>query len=138
MINCIKNIFKEGFIFIIVIILYSILLSILKIPKKHDPLIIIRTKYFGNLLNGWTISHFLLHLYFGYKYPHCFKEALTLGILWELFEFSFGELFPILFPSLANKIDPHWSSWYYGCYEDVIMNTIGFLIGRFIRLKIKN
>lgn len=132
--KCLKHILIPSFFAIILIILYSIILFSLGGNKKTDILIKIRSPYFGNFLNGWTLTHFIFFFYLGYNYPTCMKEAMLVGILWELIEFSVGKYLPYFSPKLAFKIDPQWTSWYYGCWEDIIMNFIGFSIGKKLRL----
>jgi len=128
-IDCFKNILKVSFVVFLVIIFYSICCKKITNDAMKDPLISFK---FINL-TGWSLTHVLFFAYLGYYYPKCFNETMIIGIFWEMFEFSFGELFPKLLPNIAYKIDPFWTSWYYGCYEDIFMNIIGFIIGMSIR-----
>jgi len=98
--------------------------------KENDPLIKFKSPIFGNFFNGWTLTHFIFFYYLGYYYPDCTVEASVLGLLWEIIEHVVGEYLPIINPKLAFSIDPFWTSWYYGCWEDLVMNTLGFYIGR--------
>lgn len=126
--------FVNLFIIIVVIIhLYGILIHLTKVD---DPLLI-RSKYLGNFINGWSLSHLLFFMYIGYTYPLKFNEAMLLGISWEFYEHAFGTIFPKLFPNIAFQIDKEWTSWCYGCYEDIIMNFIGFKIGSYLKYIVK-
>lgn len=136
--SCFINCGQDCVKIVIIILLYSGLLRLFISTKTEDPLVKLRSPYCGNFLNGWTGTHFLFFSYLGYRYPNCFEEAMFFGILWELLEFSVGELLPFFAPDLASKIDPFWMSWYYGCYEDIIANAVGFQVGSFLKkLKIK-
>jgi len=130
--NCTWDILKPCLIILGLIMIYSIVIHTFIKTKEGDPLIRMESKYFGNFLNGWTITHFIFFMYLGYYYPKCEKNVLILGIVWEFLEWSIGELFPILFPKLAFNIDPFWTSWYYGKIEDIIMNYIGFKMGQYL------
>ena len=131
--NCFIDIGYYSLIVISLIIIYAIILKVFLKTKINDPMINIELPIIGN---GWKLSHLLFFMFLGYKYPNCFTEATILGIGWEITEFTVGHYFPIFFPNVANSIDKNWSNWYYGDWVDVIFNTIGFLIGRQIRLSL--
>lgn len=115
------------------IILYSGVLRLFIDTKTQDPLVAIRSPILGNFLNGWTGTHFVFFAYLGYRYPSCFEEAMILGTLWELLELTVGELLPAVAPQIAYRLDPFWMSWYYGCYEDIVANAVGFQTGKLLR-----
>ena len=130
--KCIQNLTKPCLFILALIIIYSIILNATIKTKNDDPLIQFRSTYLSEYLNGWTISHFIFFAYIGYYHPTCEKEAFVIGSLWELFEWTIGTLVPILFPEFAFKIDPFWTSWYYGKFEDIVMNWLGFKFGQFL------
>jgi len=133
--KCIKKLGKIFILIVTAIIFYSILLSLLNMPKYLDPMLKSFTNsYMKKYLSGWSISHFILFLFIGYYYSNCFIVAMLYGILWEIFEYVVGEFFPMLFPTLAYQIDPTWTDWYYGRFEDIIMNFLGFIVGKMIRI----
>ncbi len=115
---------------VILIIIYAIILHYFRL---NDPLLFrANIDYLSHYLNGWCLTHFLAFTYIGYQYPKCFEEAMLLGIIWEVFEFTLGEVIPIINPKLAGSIYPEFASFYYGRYEDIIMNFLGFMVGKFI------
>jgi hypothetical protein len=130
---------KDSIVVIFLIVVYACLIRLFVNSKEDDPLVQLRAPICGNFLNGWTTTHFLFFSYLGFNYSNYFEEAMILGILWELFEFSVGEFLPVVAPNMAFNIDPKWQSWYYGCYEDIVANAIGFQVGKFVKkLRIKN
>lgn len=115
---------------VILIFIYAIILHYFKL---NDPLLYrANINYLSNYINGWCLTHFLAFAYVGYQYPKCFEEAMILGIIWEVFEFTLGEVIPIISPTLAKRIYPDFTTFYYGRYEDIIMNFLGFMVGKFI------
>lgn len=131
---CYTKLIKPFSLIILLIIIYITIYYHLNIPSYLDPLLIEpNIKYLRRFLNGWSISHLISFAIIGYHYPDCLEAAMVYGLLWEGFEFGFGELMPVLFPKFTHKIDPTWSLWYYGRFEDIIMNFIGFLIGKYLR-----
>lgn len=96
----------------------------------EDPLIY-RSNFMGlgNFLNGWAISHFVFFAFIGYYFEDYFWEAMGLGIGWELYE----NYFEVLFPGVVKEMDTDWGSWCYGCYEDIIMNFLGFRFGKWVK-----
>jgi hypothetical protein len=127
-----KDVMRPCIFILTIIIIYSIILNQLIKTKDDDPMIMFRSPILGNFINGWTLSHFIFFAYLGYNYQDHELEANSLGVIWELIEWSIGTFFPILFPDQAFKIDPFWTSWYYGKYEDIVMNYLGFKFGKLL------
>ena len=113
-------------------------------PGFSDPLSIHGMVY----VDGWLLSHFILFALAGYFFPKHFYVAVIIGILWELVEYSFGIHTPKLLKcedqpkkakfqylnrnkdkTLAEKND----AWWYGRYEDVVVDILGFMTGYFIK-----
>ena len=132
--NCYYQLLSPISYIIIFIFLYIILFYILGISVGSDPFLWEPSiKYLSRYLNIWTLSHFFFFAWIGYHYPDCLEAAMVYGIAWETFEFSLGEFFPKFFPKIANRIDPTWTLWYYGRYEDIIMNFLGFVVGKYFK-----
>lgn len=99
----------------------------LEIPLSNDPL---QYKLFNNInnINGWSITHFIVFTLAGYYgHKHIFLLML-IGILWELTEVLLGYI------TKQNKTDD--SVWWYGSYEDIIVNFIGLMTGKYLLRKI--
>jgi hypothetical protein len=91
-------------------------------------------------LDWWSISHFILYIYFGYVFPEYFVEFLLIGGAWELFESTACKI-----PNLVtSKCDDNSSlyckilaninscDYWYGKMDDVAVNMTGYLIGSVI------
>ena len=103
-------------------------------PDYKDPLETSITKDF----DGWSVTHFLLHMYVGYSYPNSFFLATFIGILWELFEHYYGKNRPGWLGGYGDcemQTDKEEGNWWYGKYSDIVANMAGFFVGRQIRLK---
>ena len=90
---------------------------------------------------GWSITHFLLHGYWGYKYPERFWFFLLIGIGWEIFEDllanSTGKRF---LPTnayksvpIVNSLNESSKGTFFAQYSDIPVNVAGFLAGKYIR-----
>lgn len=91
---------------------------------------------FGLVLDGWSLSHFLLYVYFGYNFPENYAEFLVIGLLWELIECSCKGLFNIplikdIEKMLCNYFDGDKTYWY-GKLDDVAVNMMGFAVGAWL------
>lgn len=85
----------------------------------------------------WSLSHVLLYMYFGYYFPGYFVEFLIIGIVWEIIEcvacpatkkvFGCNNNNNNLVCNFIKQIDR--CDYWYGKWEDVPVNIIGFVIG---------
>lgn len=99
----------------------------------------------GMEIDWWAFSHFLLYAYFGYYFPDYFIEFFIIGTLWEIFE---GALCHKSFYHLLNcKNSNNFicqrlneigdCKYWYGRIDDIVMNTLGFVVGMVISKKWK-
>ena len=126
---CIYGIGFNCLVVFALILIYLVILQMFLTTKKDDPLLNV---YFPIVGSGWAMSHLIFFAILGYLYPSCFVEAMIAGTVWEIFEFSFSDLFPKFFPKLALQMEPNWSSWYFGSFRDIVVNFFGFLIGLYL------
>ena len=121
------NYFLSYFIILLVILLYGWL-------RCNNNLYDFLNIQITSTINCWVITHFIFYTFIGYYFPKTFFISLLIGILWEIFEYCLGKY--------ANKnkvlvllgdcnLD---TSWWYAKYEDIIANTLGFLLGKYIAL----
>lgn len=90
-------------------------------------------KPWDSFLDGWGISHFLFYMALGYYFPHRLLFLTTLGVLWELIESLFKEHPFYLSKCHYKGTDREGGAhWWYGRWQDVIMNTLGLLVGALI------
>ena len=84
-------------------------------------------------IDGWSVSHYLSFLVYGFLYPNTFILTTLLGALWELFECYVGIAKPKLLSGLgfcmpAGSGNKH-KIWWYGKPSDIIVNSLGFITG---------
>ena len=93
-------------------------------------------------IDGWSLSHFFTFTILGTLYPNTFLLSLLMGILWELFEFILGVIKPKILKGITDchrgdsksylSNDQKDGYWWYGKWEDIFFNTLGFLFGKYI------
>jgi len=79
--------------------------------------------------NLWGLSHFVLFAILGFFFPSCDIVIISIGILWEFVEHILG--------IYARPISPRGRApvqWWYGSAMDVVINILGFYVGKSIRL----
>ena len=81
-------------------------------------------------IDGWSFSHLLFYMFIGFKYPDSFYTTMFIGILWEIFEFLNGKYKFKIFNDWGHCINSDQKIWWYGKYSDILVNMIGFLIGK--------
>ena len=106
---------------ILLIIGYQILIQSINHVTYVDPLL---HDINGTFVNGWLISHYVVFFLAGYFYPTTFKLAMIIGIIWEICEYIIGYC--------SKNMNDSLGSWWYGQYQDVIVNLLGFISGRYV------
>jgi len=109
-----------------------------KTSKFTDPL---TKSFFGEpydkYLDGWGITHFLLFCLLAYLFSDKLIYIFLLGVAWELIEFSVKDkpfyLSKCKYTLRTNK----GTGWWYGRWQDIVMNSLGMLTGYMLRKYIK-
>jgi len=87
-------------------------------------------------LDGWSITHFCFNFFIGYFFPKTFTLTILGGIIWELFETYVGIYKPSIIQNYgfckSLTSDNEDQIWWYGKWSDIIINIIGFLIGKYV------
>ena len=104
-----------------------------KIPGFSDPLTFSPVPApWNRFLDGWGVSHFMFYGMLGYFYPARWLFITILGIIWELIETLFKD-HPFYLSKCKYDLNTDGGSsaagWWYGRWEDIIMNTSGMLLG---------
>lgn len=94
------------------------------------------------IMDYWSISHFMTFAIVGFFYPNKIIEFLILGIMWECLE---DYLAANSNTQLVNCIKYKKSFWcngiqddyWYGKWDDIIFNFLGYLLGNYIKNKIQ-
>jgi len=90
---------------------------------------------FKEAINGWSISHIMFYIGAGFLFPNCWKMFIILGILWELLECIVGTMYKSgLTESSEINNDKAYQVFWEGRWSDLVMNTIGFIIGFILRV----
>ena len=108
--------------------------------KKHTDMLEFslfkNSKKYG--IDGWVLSHYLFNLLIGFLYPYALRLTILLGSLWEVFEWYVGIYKPKILNGIGFCESPSGNKknnkvWWYGKWQDIIANTLGFLTGKFLR-----
>lgn len=79
----------------------------------------------GFHLDWWHISHLWFYMVLGCACPGNFWKFAAIGSVWELFEEYSGPVIASYDDDLKKLQDAYW----FGRWEDVFINSIGYLIG---------
>lgn len=98
-----------------------------------DPLTkCISGKRFCQFLDGWGILHFFYFMLLGYCFPQNLTTIFLMGILWEIVE-SYSADHPFYLKQCKYTITTDdGKGWWYGRWQDIVMNTLGMFCGYFI------
>jgi hypothetical protein len=101
-------------------------------PAFEDPFTesIIDRHPWNKYIDGWGLLHFWFFLWLAYHYPNCWKELIFFGIMWEILESVFKER-----PFYLTKCDSSKDGWWYGRWQDIVMNSLGLCAGLLLREK---
>ena len=93
-------------------------------------------------LDWWSVSHFLLYLFFGFVMPGYPLSFFTMGVIFEIFEDAMAndESTKLVncntkAPNLIHKIMCNGSkdSYWYSNVSDIAINLFGYVVGQAIR-----
>lgn len=98
---------------------------------QHDPFNKIIFNIKDDCCSSWAISHFILFFIIGYLFPDAWI-VLILGILWEFAEDFLGSVKIIKGKSVRTITGTQiqYNNWWSGSMKDIMLNTLGFLLGR--------
>lgn len=88
-------------------------------------------------LDGWGLLHFAMFAGFGYVYPQARYIAFLwcMGVAWEIVESVFRD-HPFYLSSCKYHIDTDGGAgWWYGRWQDIVMNTLGLALGAVLARK---
>lgn len=107
-----------------------------KVPNFKDPL---TTKLapppWDKFFDGWGLSHFAFFGLLAYMYPkpQYLVFIAIVGVLWEIIESIFHD-HPFYLSKCNYKLDTdNADGWWYGRWQDIVMNTTGMLTGLLLR-----
>ena len=96
-------------------------------------------KSLDRFLDGWGITHFLFYGILAFMYPDT-KSLIfiaSLGVIWEIIEIIFKD-HPFYLSDCKYTIqtDKGGEGWWYGRWEDIVMNTLGMITGVMLKKKL--
>lgn len=104
-------------------------------PDFHDPLTQrLIPPPFDRYTDGWAFLHFAFYgilAYFFPSIPHLLF-IWSVGVLWEIVESIFHDHPFYLSKCHYTLGTDQEAGWWYGRYEDIIMNTLGMALGWFL------
>ena len=110
-------------------------------PDFKDPLTysLIEGEPWNRFLDGWSISHYLFYAILAYYFPSYWFYLFLLGAVWEGVEAIFYD-HPFYLSDCKYIIDTDANQrgsgrFWYGKWEDLIMNTLGIITGVIIARK---
>lgn len=88
-----------------------------------------------NCCSWWPITHFILFFILGFFFPYCGVLIITMGILWELLEMLMAKVTgkSVIQPMKDGNRYEYSENWWAGSMKDIIMNVLGFLVGKVLR-----
>lgn len=104
-------------------------------PEFEDPLTrsIIDKYPWNRFIDGWGLLHFWFYAILSFYFPSCWKEITFIGIIWEVIESMFKDR-PFYLAKCDISIEGK-AGWWYGRWEDIVMNTLGVGFGLWLRQK---
>lgn len=84
----------------------------------------------SQIFNGWALSHLVLYTILGYYYPNEYLFVFIVGLLWEIYEFSYSYLniCKYIYRTLL-KTD---KMYIVGNIYDPLINMVGYLFGCYL------
>lgn len=84
---------------------------------------------FDKYFDGWGLSHLGFFLLLGFLFPAKLLFSFGLGVAWELVEYSMKGR-PFYLTRCNYVVKTHsGEGWWYGRWQDIVMNGLGLLIG---------
>lgn len=85
-----------------------------------------------SFLDGWGVLHFFYFMALGFMFPNNLTTIFLMGVLWELVE-SYSKDHPFYLVECKYVIETdEGAGWWYGRWQDVVMNTFGMFCGYFL------
>lgn len=83
-------------------------------------------------IDGWGILHFFYFMLLAYFFPENLTSIFVMGVLWEMVE-SYSADHPFYLAKCKYTITTDdKKGWWYGRWQDIVMNTLGMLCGYYL------
>ena len=87
--------------------------------------------HLNQFIDGWGWIHFWFFAMLSFLFPTCWKELFAAGLIWEIIEMMFKE-HPFYLTDCHSSIHENKAGWWYGRWEDLVMNSLGILLGLYL------
>ena len=92
-------------------------------------------------IDWWSASHFMLFAFIGFVIPKRTTEAIIVGTGWEIFEDFMASDKHTQLADCKKEGHSIWchgvqDSYWYGKWDDIFMNTLGYVVGNEIRTRL--
>lgn len=124
--------------YILIVIFFAIIVGLIvaygtfRCTRKNyvDPLTkSLLPEPFDGFTDGWAFLHFTCFLLITYLFPSQYVLIWVAGVVWEIVEFLFKD-HPFYFSDCKYVLTTDKNGgWWYGRYEDIIVNTLGMYLG---------
>lgn len=84
----------------------------------------------SQIFNGWALSHLILYTILGYYYPDEYLFIFIVGLLWEIYEFSYSYL--DICKYIYRKLLKTDKMYIVGNIYDPLINITGYLLGCYL------
>jgi hypothetical protein len=134
--NCLVAV---AILIIIGIIIIGVYYWLSKYTRSHD---LSSNEGIGKMLSKipgagaifWELTHLILFGILGFFFPTCDAVIISIGAIWEMIEHYLSiNLAPIRRP-VASGQGYDETQWWYGSAVDIVVDIIGFYIGKSLRL----
>lgn len=82
----------------------------------------------SKFIDGWGLIHFWFYALLFFKFPKAWYAIIIIGITWEIIESSLKDR-PFYLAECKADLSDHSAGWWYGRWQDVVMNSLGMLTG---------
>ena len=90
---------------------------------------------FDKYFDGWGLTHLGFFTLLGYLCPTKLLFCFALGVAWELIEYSMKD-HPFYLSKCQYNLKTHGGEgWWYGRWQDIVMNLAGLLFGSYLARK---
>ena len=106
-----------------------------KTPDFQDPL---TGSFFEgeakNFMDGWGMIHFVFYGVLAYLFPRKLPLIFLFGVAWEVIESIFHDHPFYISKCNYNLSTDQQAGWWYGRWQDIVMNSCGMALGYLIRM----
>lgn len=99
-------------------------------PEFQDPLTLsVAPSPWDKYVDGWGLTHFFFFMLLGVLYPRYWALIWSLGLAWEVIEFSSQSKPFYASVCHAGTREADLTGWWYGRWQDIVMNSSGLAVG---------